>query len=287
MMGVLRVYIDESGSHNTRGQGEPLIVTGCVSTPLDWERLDRQWHALLRKYHLSYMNFDDLCNLRQDDFKGRSATEQQEIFKDFGTAAHVHTWFGFNTILYDKDFKRFKGPTKGVGSDLSKLLDSDYGVSIRVIYAFLHTWVPKIPGINDPLLFVIAESGHRNEGAVCSLFEEYKRTFPETEQIIKGARLVDKRSQYGVQGADFHGGCIQMAESKNKATYKEVSGPAAEAIGEYVVHTPTRVRWFRLPINEGVLTHLKNSVILSKPKFIALYGEQLTPPLSDFSKESV
>jgi len=33
-----------------------------------------------------------------------------------------------------------------------------------------------------------------------------------------------------------------------------------------------KLGWFRLPINSGVLTHLRDSVILSRPKFRELYG---------------
>jgi len=266
-----------------------MIVTGAVSTPLDWERHDRQWYAMLKKHHLTYMNFDDLCN-RRDEFKGRSEAELQQIFQDFGQSAHVNTWFGLNTILLDEDFRQFKGPTKGIGSELSHLLDSDYGVSIRVIYAFLHTWIPKVPGVNDPQIYVVAERGHPNQGAVETLFAEYRKSFPPEEQVIRDVRLADKKTVYGVQCADLHGGCVQMVESGKKSTLapqkielavKEI--PDADHMSDCLIHTPTRVRWFRLPIDQEVLTHLRNSVILSKPRFTALYGEQLIPPLSQFS----
>jgi len=295
MMVTLRVCIDETTAHKSRKRGQPMIVTGCVSTPLDWERFDRKWHALLKNHNLSYMNFDDLCNCR-GEFKSRGRPQQQQIFQDFGTAAHIHTWFGFNSTLLNEDFERFKGPTKGLGSDLSKILDSDYGVSLRVIYGFLHVWVPKIPGVSDPRLYVIVESGHRNQGAVQTIFEEYKEECIRSNepQIIKDARLGDKKDFPGLQCADLHGGCVQMMEAKKveeRMGYnpiKEVDGAQAQVLAQdYVVHTPTKVRWFVLPITPLVLTELKNSVILSKQRFIDRFSDHLTPPLSGSYEQPV
>jgi hypothetical protein len=273
VVSIIRACIDETYSHDNRA-GEPFMVTGCVSTLLKWEYFDRRWRKLLKHHKLKRIHFYEIWQGR-GEFDQIRGPQLVQIVEDFETTIFQYVRFGFSTVLYPEDFARFK---ESKGSNLHTLLDSDYGVSIRVCYGFIDSMVPGL--MNDPRasIYVLVEDGHANEGAVWTIFREYQKTTPEKDHVIKHAALVSKDQCYGTQAADMRGSAYLMEERAGKQSGKPVHSdfpPELKSAREFMANR--KLPWFRLPINEGVLTELRDSVILSRPKFIARYGDSLSP----------
>jgi hypothetical protein len=266
---ILRVCIDETYSHDNRA-GAPFMVSGCVSSLLKWEWFDRRWRKLLKKHSLKHVHFYDIWQGRGEFGQIPRDLQLIKIIEDFETTIFRYVRFGFSTVLYPDDLARFRDSK---GSNLHTILDSDYGVSIRVAYAFIDSFVPKL--MKDPhgSVYVLAEDGHENAGAVGTIFREYQKTLPEREHVIKHAALVSKESCYGTQAADMRGGIYLMEEKSGAHAYADMPPDLANA-KEFL--ESRKLPWFRLPLNEGVLTDLRDSVILSRPKFIARYGDLLS-----------
>jgi hypothetical protein len=266
---IIRVCMDETYSHDNRA-GAPLMVSGCVSSLLKWEAFDKRWRKLLKLHKLKHVHFDEIWNQRGEFDQIRGAP-LIKIVEGFETTIFQYVRFGFSTVLYPEDFARYRD-TKG--SNLHTLLDSDYGVSIRVAYSFIDSFVPKLMNSQRGHVYVLVEDGHENEGAIWSIFREYQKTFPDQERVIKHATLVSKDECFGTQAADMRGSMYLMEEKSGQHAFADIPAELAPA-KEFL--EGRKLPWFRLPINEGVLTELRDSVILSRPKFTARYAPLLSP----------
>jgi hypothetical protein len=269
IVSVIRICMDESNSHDNRA-GAPFMLTGCVSKLIKWEHFDRRWRLLLRRHKLRHLHFAEVWHQR-GEFADKSATELVKAVEEFEKTIFKYVRFGFSTVLYPEDFARFRDSK---GSNLHTILDSDYGVSIRVAYGFINALVPGLMNDPDPSIYILVEDGHENEGAVWTIFREYQRSTPEKDQVIKHAMLVGKGQCYGAQAADMRGSAYLMEERSGPQAYSDMP-PTLSAAKEFIENR--KLPWFRLSINEGVLTELRDSVILSKPKFTARYGPLLSP----------
>ena len=106
-------------------------------------------------------------------------------------------------MLYRGDFDQYRD-TKSTARNT--VLDSDYGVSIRVCYGFLDSFVPGLMGLEGTPIHVMVEGGHANEGAVNEIFREYSRRNSGAGGAIQQVRIVRKDDCFGTQAADMRGG---------------------------------------------------------------------------------
>jgi hypothetical protein len=265
---IIRVCIDETYSHENREEA-PLMVSGCVSSILKWELLDRRWAQLLRAYGLKRMHLDEILN-RRGEFGRIPPAKLVEVVEKFEKAIFANVKFGFSTVLYRSDFDRFRDSK---GTNLHTVLDSEYGVSIRVCYGFLDSFVPGLMGDNSAKIHVLAEGGHANEGAIREIYREYRRPTSGANGVIQHVEIVSKDECYGTQAADMRGGMYLMEERSGEHAFGDI--PAQLDSAKQFIRG-RKLPWFRLPINEGVLSDLRDSIILSRPKFRRRFGHLLS-----------
>ena len=263
-MTAVRVCIDES--YTPASPDKPLILSGCVSSVLKWDRFDSAWKGILRRYDLPYIHAEELVGNR-GRFKRLSARHKQELAKAIDHTMTRHLTAGFSSILLPEDFEAYK---KTGNSNLSNLLDSSYGVSFRVCISFLHSHVASLFPNHDTKVYVLAETGHRNSGAATEIFRQYQRD--NKDGPVTSVDYVSKDC-FGVQAADVRGYLLLSDEGEGRASYKTIE-PSASSIRKYMKEI--QLPWFRLPITKQILTDLRDNLILSRPKFAKLYGGYLS-----------
>src|SRR6185312_17568193 len=92
---------------------------------------------------------------------------------------------------------------------------------------------------------------------------------------IRSVALVSKEDCYGSQAADIRGYLYALREKSHRATYKNVDVTADQQQVRAAL-SQWELPWFRLPISQKVLMDLRDSVILSRPKFQKLYRQLLS-----------
>jgi len=263
---IYRVCIDETSSH--REPGTPLLLSGAVASVPNWDRFNVKWRRMLKKLGVSYMRAHELVRCK-GEFDGASVEEQ--LAAGFAADAIIgqHVRFGFSTVLWPHDFATYRDDT---GSGLNSILDSDFGVSFRVALSFLQFNVSLATGDKNPSVYVLVEDGHENSGAAAEVFRQYRKKFAPNN-VVKSVALVEKQECYGSQAADLRGFVYMVNERQGTPQYTETSREDERVVQK--MFEEKNPAWIRLQISRGVLMDLRNSVILSRPKFQKRFGHLL------------
>jgi hypothetical protein len=191
----------------------------------------------------------------------------------------AHIKFGFCTVLHQSDFENYKNTNSRA---LNSMLDSDYGVSFRITMGFLHSVLPMIMREPYPQVYILAEDGDSNSGAVYEIFKQYKKQFEGKERIIKSVLLVDKNQFPGTQASDIRaaGFLMQETEAGENKHYQDIPADF-NGVSEWT--EKNKLPWFRLPLNEGVLMDLRDGLILSSRSYSSRFGNLLSKYFWDSS----
>jgi hypothetical protein len=266
---IFRVFMDETSSHDD--PNEPLMLTGCVSTPLRWSRLEKRWQQILRDNGgARYVRWYELQH-GTGQFTNTTVEQRIKVVEELDACVFANIRFGFCTVLEREAFRTYKDAK---GTSLSSMLDSDYGVSFRVAMGFLQSVLPMIVGESYPSLYVLVEDGHENSGSVSEIFKQYRKDILGKERIIKGVTLVGKEDYPGTQVADMRGAGFLMQEVRGGQHFQDLPVNLKD-ISNYA--NQHKLPWYRLPINEGVLMDIRDALILSKQSFAARFGNLLSP----------
>jgi hypothetical protein len=275
---VLRIFIDESSSHDDPNQ--PLMLTGCVSTPMRWSRFEKRWRAALEENDLGHVRYVRWYELQrgEGEFKNTTITQRINATKALDECVFANVRFGFCTVLKTEDFQTYRDAR---GTSLSSRLDSDYGVSFRVAMGFMHSVLPMVVGEAYPSVYVLVEDGHENSGAVNEIHRQYQKQYVGKERIVKAVALVDKKEYAGTQAADMRGAGFLMQETSSRGLHYQDIPPDLKNVSEYTQNR--QLPWFRLPLNEGVLMDIRDGLILSKRSLAERFGNLLSTYFWDSS----
>ena len=263
---IYRVCIDETSSHRERGT--PLLLSGAVASVSNWERFNVKWHRMLNSLGVSYMRAHELVRCK-GEFDGASVEEQLAAGSAADAIIRQHVRFGFSTVLWPQEFATYRDDT---GSGLNSILDSDFGVSFRVALSFLQFNISLATGDKNPSVYILVEDGHENSGAAAEVFRQYKKQFAP-DNVVKAVALVEKEECYGSQAADLRGFVYMANERQGTPQYTETSREDERVVRK--MFEEEKPAWIRLQINRGELMDLRNSVILSRPKFEKRFGHLL------------
>lgn len=268
---ILRVFIDETSSHDDPSQ--PLMLTGCVSTPLKWDRLDRKWRKLLAENGLDHLHWYGLLH-GEGKLAGSKVEDRIRLVEQAESYIFKYVTFGFYTVLRAEDFAAYRNAE---GSLLTSMLDSDYGVSFRVAMGFMHSVLPMVVGNAYPSVYVLVEDGHENSGAVNEIFRQYEKQFEGKDRIVKQVTRVGKDDFPGTQAADIRASGFLMQELSEGKPYQDIT-PDFKTVAQWNAQkkSENQLPWYRLPLNDGVLMDLRDGLILSKRSLAQRYGSLLS-----------
>jgi hypothetical protein len=261
---IIRAFVDESATHGDAA--DPLLLSCVVSTVQKWRVFDRKWGVVLKNAGVTHIRAHDLID-GSGEFQGIDQATRAEAAVGIDEAMTECLSFGLNTVLWPKDFAAYRD-TKG--TNLHTLLSSDYGLSFRILLSFLHVHTEKLI-CDDPHIYIIYETGHKNAGAAGVILKEYHEHFPNGP--VKSAAPVRKGAYYGTEAADIRGALVLDIERKGITQISNFDATEESIQRLFETH---KVPWFRLPLEASMLAELKDDVILSRPKFMKLYGHLLS-----------
>src|SRR5579859_3557856 len=134
---MIRAYIDETDSH--RDPEAPLILFGYGARYARLGGFDKAWGKALSKGPVPYCHAREILE-SDGPFSGWTNHKKVHFTNRLDRIIQRHFDFGFSTCLYREDFEFYRSG----GRELNTILDSDYGVSFRVILGFMQNFVPKI-----------------------------------------------------------------------------------------------------------------------------------------------
>lgn len=113
---LLDTYLDASGK-STSKTDKLIIVSGCLSTPMNWQEFDNEWQATLDefgftpepktgRYVFHATDFhSDYCKLSP---KGLSKVRKQEIHHELIRIVRKHSFYNVGIAVTFKDYERFE-----------------------------------------------------------------------------------------------------------------------------------------------------------------------------------
>lgn len=245
-----------------------MILCGSVARIPQWSKFDKGWGKNLKKANMPVFHAKEFTSC-PDHLK----PERAALGNRLTTLVQKNVEFAFCTILQTQDFAWYRNG----GQRLNTLLDSDYGLSFRFALSFLHRAIPKIIP-EAKAVYLVVERGHKNVGAANDVLSRIRQELPDT-LIQSPVTLVNKEDSYGTQASDLISYLILNIEERPGApSYSDV--PQDNILG---VEIRAKPRIFRLPLLRPILEGLRDEVILSKPKYLAQFSDQL----SDAGKASL
>jgi hypothetical protein len=103
---ILRAYIDDTGTHDSKGEQPGSDVAGAVgyvATQSGWRRLNLGWRAILRKYGVKAFHAVDVRR-RRGEFRGWTDKKSEDFVNDLAQVANKFTSFGVGGLLLVKDY---------------------------------------------------------------------------------------------------------------------------------------------------------------------------------------
>ena len=264
---MIRACIDEASSHWNDPKA-PMLLYGTVSTVGAWSKFDPAWGKTLRKYEVPYAHAKELYHGEgpfknwPDKRKLGFALRQDRIIKR-------RVEFCFCVSLDKKAFKEYRKTTA-----LSSILMSDYGVCIRIAYSFLQLGVPFLFKAKSHDVFVVIENGHPKSGSAVTIHKEMQAQVPGC--LIKSVAFADKKDCYGLQASDSMAFATLLLEERSGAPNVTIldTSNLGDQIREFAKDKKPPV--FRLPVDDEILTELKDGAILSKRTFMKRFSEHLS-----------
>jgi hypothetical protein len=250
---IVRACIDESSTHGD--PKSPLLLYACVSRLSYWERFDKAWRKTLKQDSVSYVHAKDLLNTN-GEFKGWKINRKVAFSQKLDNIIRKRIEFCFCTVLHKKDFEDYR---KHI--ELNTLLESDYGVSFRLLLSFLLVAVPQIVPHPPHDIYLVVEDGHENSGAARELVKRIKKEIPDCP--IRAVTYVNKYECSGTQAADMQAlAALNLEEIGGRPDVVDI--PRDDIKGSSL---PQKPPVYRLPLRGDILTDLRDQVILSRPKF--------------------
>ncbi len=264
-MVMIRAYVDECSTHED--PNSPLLVYASVSPYRLWLELDKPWAKALKRDDVPYAHAKELVH-REGPFAGWDLDRQLKFANRLDKLTRRYVSFCCCTVLKRSDFLEYRSKGKG----LNTLLDSDYGVSMRVCFSFLQFAVPVLIQAKSYDVYTVIENGHKNAGSAVDL--QRKMAKYVTGCLIRPPGYASKPECFGLQVSDMNAYATLLLEERGDPQYAELDAENPSEWLEFARGKKPPV--FRLPITGDILSDLRDNVILSKPKFQKRFGHLLS-----------
>jgi hypothetical protein len=192
---IIDAYMDESGTH---GASPMMTIGGLVGRLSQWAYFDRRWAKMLKKRGIPYFHSKSLMDT-QRPFRGWTLNQKSDLIIRAGDIQKKHTMFGFSIRLSRSDYEQcYKS-----GERPKKIpLDTMYGLCFRYVAVWLPSIIEVSLGTNEFEINFIMEAGHKNAGDALRVFKQINKD-AEKPTIFRSLTFEDKKSLYGLQGADY------------------------------------------------------------------------------------
>ncbi len=249
---IIRVYIDESGTH----AGAPvMILAGYIGRLGQWHAFDSKWERLLKREGLTHAHAKDIWHGTKE-WKGWTLKQKIAFCLKTDKLCQQQTLCCFSVVLTEADYKTHyaakPAPRKG-------RVDTMYGLAFRICLSHLPDMIARSVGLDGLQINFIMESGHKNAGDADRILSDLRRLGDPTLSPYVGTLSFAEKKQFpGLQAADMlafstyrlEQDGIDFIPSSPEATIQE----AARIVGR-------RSPAFRLPVEPELLSALRTNLI--------------------------
>ncbi len=231
-------YIDESDTHDA---SPTMTMAAFLGSARQWELAGRRLRKLQKKYGFSVFHATDFKN-RKKEFAGWTDLKSMALVNDLTELVRDELTEGVSITLsraqYLTEYRNTPFPRR-------MPVDSQYGVSFRGCLAHLVDIVMTQRGKNR--LDVVVEAGHKNAGAVRTVFADIERNMAERGLDVLGRVMIAKKAETAqLMLADFLAHTFALIERDAQGggrSYAERTAetPKAGDAGITVLNFPTGV----------------------------------------------
>lgn len=220
---LFTAYFDESDTH---GPAPTLIMAAFLGSVRQWELFGRRIKGIQRRNGFKVFHAKDFRALR-GEFQGWSAHKCADLINDIAVAIRDNLKEGVTIVLPSALYEtEYRGGIVPKGARL----DSQYGVCFRI--CLLQLIKIFIEDKKRHKLHIVIESGHKNVGDACRIFEEVKREYADLGLTILGDITVAQKSErMELMIADFQAHASHLSETRLKAGLPDYFELAAERAG--------------------------------------------------------
>ena len=200
---IFSAQVDESG---TDGRAGHTVLAGAVALPIQWDRLESNWGALLKRngvaaFHSKEFKGRSGCFAGWSDFKRKRFTEAQ------AKIIYRHTAFQVAVLIENATHDEIKKKMVGVKTYQP---DSHYGMCFRVLMFRVCGQIEamgKHEGFTGGKVQFLLESGPWGANAA-KIYEAEINSIGSWRQsvyahMLDGFGLIPKGKLHGLEAADF------------------------------------------------------------------------------------
>src|SRR4029077_2036808 len=247
------VYADESGTH----ADSPYMIMGALVARVgQWQDYDKRFLRLLNRNSLTYFHGVELRH-NQNEFSGWSDHSKNMLLTDIDKIQNNKTLVRFYTIMQKSEYEEFYKSPPG----LTRIQhDTQYGVCFRQSLTFAVEMAKTHFGENFILNFILEEN-NRFEDAH-RILKQIKKYVPDMAKHLGTCIPGEKKKYYALQGADAISYAAYQLEGRG---VKDNPNLVEFGIDRTLAGARKQVKYgsplMRLPINEEILTELKQNKI--------------------------
>jgi hypothetical protein len=160
---VFDMYLDESGTHDSRG----LVVGGYVGDANAWADFSAKWTALLHEYKLPYFRMKSFRERDSRAFRHLSRRQKHELLKALIGCIQDAALFGHAAMIRPADY------IANTTREFRAVHGSSYTMCIVSCLAGAIGKLPKLTQSSERL-GIFFESGHRNSVQALEVIKSYK-----------------------------------------------------------------------------------------------------------------
>jgi uncharacterized protein DUF3800 len=250
---IVTTYIDEAGTHGTA----PHMIMGALVGRLgQWADFDKKWRKMLRRNGISYFHSKKLKHT-DGPFKGWSRPKKIALIATASDIQRDTALFGLSVKIrqsdYEQHYKSGERPQKVP-------LDTMYGLCFRYVAVFVMDTAEKALRRKDLEFNFILESGHKNAGDASRVFNQMKIA-PSRTQSMKSLFFRDKKSLYGLQGADLLSHTAYLMEREDEDEMELTEMPAEGTLADAEKLVKRKGPLFRGVLGAALLQEIKSNTL--------------------------
>jgi len=186
---MLRVYLDESGTHD----GSPAVTVGAYTgRPKTWKSFTREWKVAKRPIEVFHATD---CEALQGEFKGWTAERRNEYVANLLPVIARHEIHGNAIGINVGDYEtaaRGRFPIK-------QTFNSAYSVCVQVVVDNI-MWQMERTGMNDAIAFIHEDNDYREQALGAFEYVKRRRTTHASKMTLTFA---SKEAAMPLQAADI------------------------------------------------------------------------------------
>ena len=215
---IVNIYADESYDDKI------FVMALYIGTLGRWNKLEKRWPDLLKKYQVSYFHSKEMTD-RDNDFASWNRKTEQDFCREAEILTRGQHLTGMVARINREDFRvhyREYRPIKGFS------MDSIYGLAFRYLLSYLPSLVKRsFPYHREIKINAILENSHYF-GDALRIWNELKNVLPDFGDML-GTCIPGDKTVYGLQVADaLATGALRLERNIDEA--KDLGGDLQETV---------------------------------------------------------